>query len=505
MFLQAVTVAGGDANAPAASVKIVTFFNSKTSTGDKIGFTDIVDVRINNLKDLKDDPGSPDPGNRQLNGNETVSFTTKGSTTDRARANVTIRGLNYGERVILRYEVRLRCSDPVDKATGDIRTELHSAQILGRDPIDIGDQYILVKDASKIRTPGITISAACPTVKAGARVGDPLTYNVTIINSGGVPLTGISVSTTRAGSFDTSFPANLDPGEHAERTFTGVITQADADSSSLPNTFKVSTNEGATDSATPACSFTPVAAVTITSACQPVPTNAAVGDDVTYLLTIENTGDTTLSGIALKESRPGTVASLSPTTLSPGAKDKGAFTGTLTQSDFDAGSATLSVHISSSQSAAADATAACTLPVSPDITVSENCPIIPAGTRIGTAIEYPVTIANTGNVTLTGLEVTTSRDGAFDSAFPVSLAPGESSTRTFSSTITTDDASQGTVDFKATVTTEQGAEANTISNCGYTPVADISLAGDATSSESSAPLTAANLNDVIDFDLTITN
>ena len=62
-------------------------------------------------------------------------------------------------------------------------------------------------------------------------------------------------------------------------------------------------------------------------------------------------------------------------------------------------------------------------------------------------------LAAVTKASLTGIAVTDSRTGTFDSPFPTSLAPGASATRTFTSTITQADANNGNVDNTASVTT----------------------------------------------------
>lgn len=80
-----------------------------------------------------------------------------------------------------------------------------------------------------------------------------------------------------------------------------------------------------------------------------------------------------------------------------------------------------------------------------DMEIEKTCPTVRPGAGLGDELTYQVTMTNTGTVTLYDIDVTESRDGSFDEPFPSELAPGESVTRTFTSTITQDDIDSGNV------------------------------------------------------------
>ena len=66
---------------------------------------------------------------------------------------------------------------------------------------------------------------------------------------------------------------------------------------------------------------------------------AAVGDVITYTITVKNTGNVTLSGVEVDEQLAGVVeaSALSPTQLAPGGEATASYTYTVTQADVDAG------------------------------------------------------------------------------------------------------------------------------------------------------------------------
>jgi len=157
------------------------------------------------------------------------------------------------------------------------------------------------------------------------------------------------------------------------------------------------------------------------------------------------------------DERDGAFDSAFPTTLNPGATATRTFTSTITFADATAGNVnnTVSVTANALQVAVSDETTAeCSLTPVEGIVITKSCPVLTTGQRIGSTITYTVTIENTGDTTLTGIDVTDSRAGSFDTPFPTELAPGASATRTFTSTITSDDATMGNVDNTVTVTTD---------------------------------------------------
>jgi|GEM_PF-6459554 len=79
------------------------------------------------------------------------------------------------------------------------------------------------------------IEKSCPTIPPGAGIGDEITYEVAITNTGDVTLYDIDVIETREGTFDAPFPTELAPGESATRTFTSEITAEDVAHGNVDN------------------------------------------------------------------------------------------------------------------------------------------------------------------------------------------------------------------------------------------------------------------------------
>ena len=336
--------------------------------------------------------------------------------------------------------------------------------------------------------------------------GDAINYTFTVTNTGNVTLTNITLDDPDAVVSGGPIPSLL-PGIVDTTTFTAqhVLTQAEINSGSYENQ--------ATVSGTPPGGGTPVTDLsddpsdptgendpTITTiATQPsieIEKVATIddggdgsvdeGDAINYTFTVTNTGNVTLTNITLDD--PDAVVSGGPiTSLLPGIVDTTTFTAQhiLTQDEINSGSfenqATVSgtppgggTPVTDLSDDPADATGnddptVTTLPAAPSIAIEKTATINDGGDGSideGDTITYAFRIENTGNVTLTNVNVTD--PNAVVSGGPITLTPGQIDTTTITAvhTLTQDEINSGSFENQATVAgTPPG---------GGTPVTDLS-------------------------------
>lgn len=315
-------------------------------------------------------------------------------------------------------------------------------------------------------------------------VGQQLTFSFQVTNTGNVTMSGVSIA-EGAFSGTGTLPApscpqpSLAPGSSETCTASYLVTQADLDAGQVVNT--------ATATGTPPGSTTPVpsapSTATVPATQSPGLTvvksassdvgsgDFAVGQHLTYSFVVTNTGNVTLSGIAIAEGAfSGTGTLPAPTcpaaaaALAPGAQVVCTTSYTLTQADVDAGSVT--------NTATADGTPPGTTALIPSTasTVTLPEPPHPAITLVKTAdvhtitgagqtIHYTFTLTNTGNVTLTQPAI---HEGAFSGhgtlaaptcpATPAGLLPGQTITCATSYTVTAADLTGTPIDNTATAT-----------------------------------------------------
>lgn len=169
--------------------------------------------------------------------------------------------------------------------------------------------------------PSITLVKTANTagVTAPAQVGQKITYNFTVKNTGNVTLTNVTVTDPKATVTGTPI-ASLAPGASNNTAFTAeyTITQADLNAGKVDNTATVTgkspANQDVTDiSGTAEDNNTPTSVpLSVTSAISVVKTGlfndansdggATPGETITYTYTVKNTGTVTLTEVAVSES-----------------------------------------------------------------------------------------------------------------------------------------------------------------------------------------------------------
>ena len=188
---------------------------------------------------------------------------------------------------------------------------------------------------------------------------------------------------------------------------------------------------------------------------------SAAGQTVHYTFLVTNTGNVTLTGAGVTNtmSAPAGALDAAPvcpaTTLAPGDSTTCTATYTTTQADIDDGaigqSATASGTPPSGPGTVSSASSTTVSAIqSPAVTVVSSSGTVSVSSA-GQRVDYRYLVANTGNVTLTGVAVTSAMDapaGALDAApvCPVTtLAPGASTTCTATYTVTQADVDAGRI------------------------------------------------------------
>lgn len=160
-------------------------------------------------------------------------------------------------------------------------------------------------------------------------------------------------------------------------------------------------------------------------------TYSAVGQVINYTITVENTGNVTLTDITVTDPTA-TITGGSPiASLAPGETATATASYTVTQADLDAGEITNTATASTvydDETITDDDSVTIPAAAGPSLKVEKSS----EGTykEAGDLITYYVKVANTGNVTLTGIQVRDDMLGLNETID--SLAPGES--RTFTGT-----------------------------------------------------------------------
>jgi gliding motility-associated-like protein/uncharacterized repeat protein (TIGR01451 family) len=242
-----------------------------------------------------------------------------------------------------------------------------------------------------------------------------LTYTITVTNTGNVSLTNVVLTDDLAGtatriSGDTDNDNVLDVGETWIYTATYNATQADIDAGTdLINTASVTVTQitgPVTDEAVTTITATP--AITIEKVVDIA--NISAPATLTYTITVTNAGNVSLTNVVLTDDLAGTATRTSGDTDNDNVLDVGEtwiYTATYnaTQADIDAGTPlinTATVDTDQTTTQQDDATTTITQISTLTITKSVDLAIIAEPTTL----TYLIVVANTGNVSLTGVVLT---------------------------------------------------------------------------------------------------
>ncbi|RNL77352.1 hypothetical protein ED312_21185, partial [Sinomicrobium pectinilyticum] len=188
-----------------------------------------------------------------------------------------------------------------------------------------------------------------------ADAGDGITYTFTVTNTGNVDIDNITIDDDLTGTTDLPItPTILVPGETGVATATYTLTQEDVDNGSVSNQ-ALATGE--------APNGDPVEDTSGTSEDNDIPTDTPIiqspsialvktadyidsngngvsdaGDGITYIFTVTNTGNVTVSGITIDDDLTNTSGlPIVPATLAPGESGTATATYTIIQEDVDNG------------------------------------------------------------------------------------------------------------------------------------------------------------------------
>src|SRR5262249_26244264 len=171
-------------------------------------------------------------------------------------------------------------------------------------------------------------------------------YSITVMNTGNQTLTGVTVVDpgigAALGTCAPLIPATLAPGASVVCQATHAVTQSDIDAGSYANTAVGDSDQTPPVTGDATVPITKSPALGVVKSVTSAGPYDSVGDVISYSIEVTNTGNQTLTGVAITDAgvdaELGTCAPAIPATLAPGASQVCTATHTVTQSDIDAGS-----------------------------------------------------------------------------------------------------------------------------------------------------------------------
>ena len=275
-------------------------------------------------------------------------------------------------------------------------------------------------------------------------IGEVLTYSIAVTNTGNVPLTNVTVVDSVTGQIFTI--PSLGVGQSQTFTTTHTVTEANIVAGSLTNTTTATTTyEGLPVSATGTSTATAVKkpALSVTTDAL-TSTYDSVGDVLNYLTTVTNTGNVTLTDVKVVNPLTGLTETIK--SLAPGEKVVFSSSYTATQADLDAGQID---HVSQASTSYEGKPVNSNLEVktvkatqNPGITLTKEANK-PSYQEVGELLTYAIKVTNTGNVTLTNVEVVNPLTGLVE-LIPI-LLPGQTIVFTTTYIVTQADLDAGAI------------------------------------------------------------
>ncbi|MCP5027677.1 MAG: DUF11 domain-containing protein, partial [Actinomycetia bacterium] len=309
----------------------------------------------------------------------------------------------------------------------------------------------------------------------GVTLGDTLTWDITVTNDGDVTLTGLTIDDPLTGG--ASCPATtLAPGASTSCSASHVVTQGDVDAGLITNTATATgaapSGADVTDTDADLVVIDQNPSVTLdktlfANADEDGSGDISLGDTLTYQFIATNTGNVTLTDVAITDPLPGlTGPSCAPATLAPGASTSCTATYAVTQADVDNATITNTATATAGTPAGSTITDDGSETVSPDQNpgVSLTKSVIgnddadgSTDISLGDTLTYQFIATNTGDVTLTSVTITDPLPGLSAltciPANGATLSPGQAQTCTATYTVTGADVDAGRIDNTATVST----------------------------------------------------
>jgi len=316
-------------------------------------------------------------------------------------------------------------------------------------------------------------------------VGDYIFYNIYVTNAGNVTLTNIIVTDNNASISGDNSIAVLDVGETVTLQATHVITQADIDTGLVSNSALGSTrfdNEEYEDLSDDTDPFAPAGpddptithinqnpSITLTKDDQLSydPQNLIVGDVITYNMIVSNTGNTTLTNINVTDNNADIISGNPIGSLAPGYSATVIATYTITQDDINNGFVTNSATVETefngntimdisddtdpqSPSGTDDETIT-HIAQNPGITVlkDDQLDYSEQALQVGDQITYQIIVTNTGNVSLTNIQISDENADIQDNNIIASMEPGDNVSLTATHTVTQTDINAGEISNQA--------------------------------------------------------
>ena len=440
--------------------------------------------------------------------------------------NVTVKGITLDDSLVELTEDKASIGTLAPNGTKTITYEYtvtqddvdagkitNTASATGKDPKDAD---VRASDNAEVTTVAadakLTVEkTAAPS--SGVKAGDTVKYTVVVTNSGNVTVSSITLSDAKMPATSAPEAFSLAPAGTKTITYDYTVKQSDVDAGKIENTATATGKDPknaevkASDNAE-VTTVTAAPALTVEKSASPA-SGVEVGDTVTYTVSVENTGNVTVTGITLADSKLPEDSAPTAFDLAPGDKREGiTYTYTVTQADVDSG------HIDNTATAtgkdpknkkveASDDATVTTVTAAPALTVEKTADPT-SGVEVDSKVNYTIVVTNSGNVTVSGITLEDDMMPASSAPQAFSLAPGKNKEITYEYTVKQSDVDAGQIDNTATATGKDPKN-NDVEASDDATVTTVASDPELTVTKTASKTTGAAVDDVITYTVTVKN
>ena len=294
-------------------------------------------------------------------------------------------------------------------------------------------------------------------------LGETITYKVIVTNKGNQTVENVVVTDNNSEEGTATVNGEIKPGESKEVTFTHIVTEADVKAGKVINVATIGdepSNEVTTETEDPITKYE--LDKTVTSTAKNENGKYALGETITYKVTVTNKGNQTVKDIVVKDNNSEEKTATAKGPMAPGESDYVEFTHIVTEQDIKAGKV---INVATIEDEPSNEV---TTETEDPITKYELEKAVTSTAKnengkyaLGETITYKVTVTNKGNQTVENVVVTdnNSEEGTATAKGPI--APNASAEVTFTHIVTEKDIKAGEVVNVATIGKDPSNEVTT--------------------------------------------
>ncbi len=294
-------------------------------------------------------------------------------------------------------------------------------------------------------------------------LGETITYKVTVTNRGNQTVKDVVVTDNNSEEKTATVNGELKPGESKDVTFTHIVTEKDITAKKVVNIATIGddpSNEVTTETEDPITKYDLVK--TVTSTAKNENGKYALGETITYKVTVTNRGNQTVKDVVVTDNNSEEKTATVNGELKPGESKDVTFTHIVTEKDITAKKVVNVATIGD------DPSNEVTTETEDPFTKYELVKTVTSTAKnengkyaLGETITYKVTVTNKGNQKVKDIVVTDNNSVEKTATVNGELKPGESKDVTFTHIVTEADIKAGEVVNVATIGDDSSNEEKT--------------------------------------------